>query len=138
MPHYAKFMRKKRKLDECGIVNLSANCSAIIQKKLPHKMQDLGIFTIPCTIGNHEFGKALYDSGASINLMPLLVVKILSLGELTPTTLSLQMADISMTKLEGIIEDVLVKGGKFIFPVDFMVIYMEQRRRYHYYLARHF
>ena len=93
MPHYAKFMKdiisKKRKLDEGGVVNLSANCNAIIQKNLPHKMQDSRSFTIPCTIGNCEFGKALYDSGASINLMPLSVVRSLSLGELTPTTMSL-------------------------------------------------
>ena len=84
MPHYAMFMKeiisKKRKLDDCGIVNLSANYSTIIQKKLPQKMQDLGSFTILCTIGNHEFGKALCDSSASINLMPLIVVKRLCLG----------------------------------------------------------
>ena len=61
-------------------------------------MQDLGNFTIPYTIGNHEFGKALCDSGASINLMPLSMVRILSLEELTPTTMSLQMADISMAQ----------------------------------------
>ena len=82
MPHYAKFMKdiisKKRKLDEGGVVCLSATCSAIIQKNMPQKMQDLGSFTIPCIIGNHEFGKALCDSGASINLMPLPVVKRLS------------------------------------------------------------
>ena len=89
-------------------------------------MQDLESFTIPCTIGNHEFGKALCDSGASINMMLLSVVKGLSLGELTPTTLFLQMADRSMTQLEGIIEDVLVKVGKFIFPVDFAVNYIEE------------
>ena len=47
-------------------------------------------------IGNYEFGRALCDSGASINLMPLSVVKRLSLGELTPTTMTLQMADMSM------------------------------------------
>ena len=40
MPHYAKFMKeiikkKKRKLDECVIINLSTNYNAIIQKKLP-------------------------------------------------------------------------------------------------------
>ena len=57
------------------------------------KMQDLSSFTIPYTIGNFEFKKALCDSRASINLMPLLVVKRLSLGELTPTTITLQMAD---------------------------------------------
>ena len=102
MPHYAKFMKeiviKKKKLDENGIVSLSTKCSAIIQKNLPKKMQGLGSFTIPCTIGNHEFGKALCDSGASLNLMPLSLVKRLNLGELTPTTLSLQMAYISMTQ----------------------------------------
>ena len=89
---------------ENGVVSLFANCSAIIQKKqksaiickLPQKMQDSGSFTIPCTIGNHEFGKALCDSGGSLNLMPLSVVKRLSLGELTPATLSLQMAYRSM------------------------------------------
>ena len=101
MPRYAKFMKEaisnKRKLDEYGIVSLFSKCSAIIQKKLPQKIQDPGSFTIPCTIGNHEFGKALCDSGASINLMLLSVVKKLSLGELTPTTLSLQIPDKSMT-----------------------------------------
>ena len=58
--------------------------------------------------------------------MPLSVVKRLRLGELAPTTLSLQMVDILMAQLEGIIEDVLVKVGKFIFPVDFVVINMEE------------
>ena len=60
------------------------------------KMQDPGSFTIPCTIGNFEFKKALCDSGASINLMPLLVVKKLSLGELTPTAITLQIEDRTM------------------------------------------
>ena len=93
MPHYAKFMKniinKKMKLDEGGVVSLFSNCSAIIQKNLPKKMQDLRSFTIPCTIGNYEFGKALCNFGASINLMPLSVVRRLSLGELNPTTMSL-------------------------------------------------
>ena len=53
------------------------------------KMKDPGNFTIPCTIGNSEMGKALCDSGASINLMPLSVVKRVSLGELTPITMTL-------------------------------------------------
>ena len=74
MPHYAKFMKdiinKKRKLDARGVVSLSVNCNVIIlKKKLPYKMQDPRTFTIPCTIGNLEFGKALCDSGANINLI---------------------------------------------------------------------
>ena len=57
MPHYAKFMKdilsKKRKFVE-GVVSLTTTCSVVIQKSLSLKMQDLGSFTIPCTIGNYE------------------------------------------------------------------------------------
>ena len=130
MPLYAKFLKevlsKKRKIDEEGIVNLTATCSAIIQQKLPAKMKDPGSFTIPCSIGKYEFKKALCDSGASINLMPLSVVQRLSLGELTLTSITLQMADRSMAQPEGILEDVLVKVGKFVFPVDFVVMKIEE------------
>ena len=130
MPLYAKFLKeilsKIRKIAEEGIVNLTATCSAIIQQKLPAKMKDHGSFTIPCSIGKYEFKKALCDSGASINLMPLSVVQRLSLGELTPTTITLQMADRSMAQPEGILEDVLVKVGKFIFLVDFVIMQMEE------------
>ena len=65
-------MRKKRKLDDCGTVNLSANYSAVIHRRMLQKMQDLGSFTIPCAIGNHEFGRALCDSRVSINLTPFI------------------------------------------------------------------
>ena len=130
MPLYAKFMKeilsKKRKIDEEGIVNLTATCSAIIQQKLPAKMKDPGSFTIPCSIGTCEFKKALCDSRASINLIPLSVVQRLSLGELTPIAITLQMADRSMAQPEGILEDVLVKVGKFVFPVDFVVMKIEE------------
>ena len=89
-------------------------------------MKDPGSFTIPYSIGKYEFKKALCDSGASINLMPLSVVQRLSLGELTPTTITLQMADRSMAQLEGVLEDVLVKVGKFIFLVDVVFMKMEE------------
>ena len=56
-------------------------------------------------------------------------MKRLSLGELTPTTVTLQMANRFMAQLEGILEDVLIKGGKFIFPVDFVVIDMEEDKQ---------
>ena len=95
MPNHAKFMKeilsKKRKLTEKGVANLTTTYSAI-QKSLPLKIQDLVSFTIPCTNGKVEFKKALCDSGASINLMSLSVVKRLSLGELTPTNITLQIA----------------------------------------------
>ena len=92
-------------------------------------MQDPCCFTIPYTIGNSEIGKALCDSGASINLMPLYVVKRLSLGELTLTPMTLQMVDRTLAQLEGILEDELIKVGKFIFPMDFVVIDIEQDKQ---------
>ena len=58
--------------------------------------------------------------------MPLSIVKRLSLGELTPTTMTLKMADRTMAQLEGVLEDVLIKVGKFIFPMDFVVMDMEE------------
>ena len=130
MPLYSKFLkdmlRKKRKIVEEGIVNLTATCSAVMKKELPEKMKDPGSFTIPCIIGGVEIQKALCYSGASINLMPLSVAKQLSLGELIPTTITLQMADRSMVKHEGVLEDVLVTIGKFVFPVDFIILDMEE------------
>ena len=74
-------------------VSLLATYNAVIQKNPPMKMQDPSSCTIPCTIRNCEFGRALWDSRASLNLMSLSVVKRLSLEELTPTTMTLQMAD---------------------------------------------
>ena len=132
MPNYVKFMKEimsnKKKLEAYGTVNLSENCSSIIQWKLLEKLKDPGSFSIPCVIGEHTFIKALCDLGANINLMLYLVAKRLNLGEIESTALSLQMADISMTYLKGIIENVLVKVDKFIFPVDFVVLDMEDEK----------
>ena len=107
-------------------MHLTATCSEVIQRSLLEKMEDPRCFTIPYTIGNFEFKKALCDLGTSINLMPLSMVKRLSLGKLTSTTMTLQMADRTMAHPEGVLEDVLIKVGKFIFPVDFVIMDMEE------------
>nr|GEW06100.1 reverse transcriptase domain-containing protein [Tanacetum cinerariifolium] len=60
--------------------------------------------------------------GASINLMPLSIWKKLSLPELTPTRMTLELADRSITRPKGVAEDVFVKVGKFHFPIDFVVV----------------
>ncbi|GJS77939.1 reverse transcriptase domain-containing protein [Tanacetum coccineum] len=65
---------------------------------------------------------ALADLGASINLMPLSIWKKLSLPELTPTRMTLELADRSITRPKGVAEDVFVKVGKFHFPTDFVVV----------------
>ena len=83
-------------------------------------------------------GKALCDYRASINLMPLSIAQKLSLGELTPTAITLQMADKTLAHPEGILEDVLIKVGKFVFLVDFMVINMEEDKQVPLLLGRPF
>ena len=142
MPSYVKFMKdilsQKRRLADFETVNLTEECSAILQWKLPQKLKDPGSFTIPCTIGNAIFERALCDLGASINLMPLSIFKRLGLGEAHPTTVTLQLADRSLKHPRGIIEDVLVKVDKFIFPADFIVLDMEEDKEIPIILGRPF
>ena len=122
MPSYVKFMKeifsKKRKLEEHETIMLTEECTAILQNKLPPKLKDSGSFTIPCTIGNSYFDKALCDLGASINLMPFSIFRKLGLGEAKATTMSLQLADKSIKHSRGVVEDVLVKLiSLFFLPI---------------------
>ena len=130
MPLYAKFLKelinKKRSWDEKETVVLTQECSAIIQKGLPPKLKDPGSFLISCTIGNLTLERALTDLGASINLMPLSLMRKLAIDEIRPTKMSLQMADRSLKIPEGVVENVLVKVGEFIFPADFVILDMEE------------
>jgi hypothetical protein len=96
--------------------------SSILQCKLPIKYKDPGCPTIACMIGVSQINKALLDLGASVNLLPYSLYLQLGLEELKPTTVTLQLADRSMKRPRGIIEDVLIKVDKFYFPVDFIVI----------------
>jgi hypothetical protein len=95
-------------------------------RKLPPKLKDPGSFTIPCKIGDQLFDRALLDLGASINLLPYTVYETLGLGELQPTSITLQLADRSIKRPRGILEDVLVKVDQFILPADFIVLDMEE------------
>ena len=80
MPSYVKFMKyilsQKRRLADFKTVNLTEECSAILQRKLPQKLKDPGSFTIPCTIGNAIFERVLCDLGANINLIPLSILNV--------------------------------------------------------------
>ncbi|XP_042065204.1 uncharacterized protein LOC121808672 [Salvia splendens] len=130
MPGYLKFLKeivsKKKRLVDYETVNLTENCSAIIQEKMPAKMKDPGSFNISCVIGNDRQTKALCDLGASINLMPLSFFRKLKFGVLKPTTFTLQMADKSVKYPNGLLENVLVRVNDFIFPVDFVVLDMKE------------
>ncbi|KAL8506114.1 hypothetical protein ACS0TY_017103 [Phlomoides rotata] len=109
-------------------VMLTEELSARLQKKLPVKLSDPGSFILPCKIREGGKYRALCDLGASINLMPLSLFKVLGLGELKSTTMKIQLADRTMTYPRGIVEDVMVKVDNFIFPVDFVVLDMVEDR----------
>ncbi|XP_062119744.1 uncharacterized protein LOC133834221 [Humulus lupulus] len=117
-----------RRLGEFETVALTEGCSAILKSKIPPKLKDPGNFTIPCSIGGRDVGRALCDLGVSINLMPMSIFKKLGIGEARPTTVILQLADRSMAHPEGKIEDVLVQVDKFIFPADFIILDYEADR----------
>ncbi|XP_062113339.1 uncharacterized protein LOC133824470 [Humulus lupulus] len=104
------------------MVALTEGCSAILKSKIPPKLKDPGSFTIPCSIGGRDVGRALCDLGASINLMPMSIFKKLGIGEARPTTITLQLADRSMAHPEGKIEDILVQVDNFIFLADFIIL----------------
>ena len=90
MPGYAKFMKdlvtKKRSVTFEDDDRLQHR-SPIATRSLAQKKEDPGALTIPCTVGSLHFAKALYDLGASINLMPLSIYKKLGLGDPKPTTI---------------------------------------------------
>ncbi|GJS41756.1 reverse transcriptase domain-containing protein, partial [Tanacetum coccineum] len=126
MPKFASMFKSllnnKEKLFDLAKTPVNENCSAVILKKLPEKLGDPGKFLIPCDFPELVECLALADLGASINLMPLSIWKKLSLPELTPTQMILELADRSTTSPSGIAEDVFVKVGKFHFPTDFVVV----------------
>ena len=101
---------------------LTEQVSAVIQHKTPPKYKDPGCPIISCTIGVFIMEHALLDLGASVNLIPFSVYQKLGLGELKPTSVTLQLADRSVRDPRWIVEDVLVKIEQFYYPVDFIVL----------------
>nr|GEY35475.1 reverse transcriptase domain-containing protein [Tanacetum cinerariifolium] len=142
MPKFAStitsLLANKDKLFELANVPLNENCSAMLLKKLPEKLGDPGKFLIPCDFPGMEVFHALVDLGASINLMPLSIWKELSLPELTPTRMTLELADRSITRPKGVAEDVFFKVGKFHFLTDFVVVDFEADPRVPLILGRSF
>nr|GEU39334.1 hypothetical protein [Tanacetum cinerariifolium] len=142
MPKFASTIKSlltnKDKLFELAKVPLNENCSAMLLKKLPEKLGDPGKFLIPCDFLGIDVYHALADLGASINLMPLSIWKKLSLPELTPTRMTLELADRSITHPKGVAKDVFVKVGKFHFPTDFVVVDFEADPRVPLILGRSF
>ena len=98
--------------------------SVVFQRKHPPKCKNPGVFSVPCTIGNLYFNKAILDLGASINLMPRSIYDKLNLGELKKTAVVLQLADRCYTYPDEVLQDVLVQVIELVFPGDFYVMNM--------------
>nr|GEW33661.1 reverse transcriptase domain-containing protein [Tanacetum cinerariifolium] len=121
-PTIKSLLTNKDKLYELARTLLNEHCSVVLLKKLLEKLGDPGKFLIPCDFPGMDKCLALADLGASINLMPLLVWNKLFLPELTPTLMTLKLADRPISQPVGVAEDVYVKVGKFHFPADFVFV----------------
>nr|GEZ03990.1 reverse transcriptase domain-containing protein [Tanacetum cinerariifolium] len=126
MPKFASTLKaligNKEKLSEMARTPLNEHCSAVLLKKLPEKLGDPGKFMIPCDFPRMDECLALADLDEIINLMPCSVWKRLSLPDLTPTCMILELADRSISRPVGVTEDVYVKVGSFHFLADFVVV----------------
>ncbi|GJT12401.1 reverse transcriptase domain-containing protein [Tanacetum coccineum] len=124
MPKFNKWLssllRNKEKLKEIANTTVNAECSAIIMNKVLEKLEDRGKFLIPCALQELNRTSALADSGARINLLPHSIYKKLELEALTPTRMTLELANRSITHPMGIAEDVVVRVDGFTFLADFV------------------
>nr|GFA41949.1 reverse transcriptase domain-containing protein [Tanacetum cinerariifolium] len=142
MPNYGKFLKElisnKHKIEQIFAAFLRDKSSAMIQNKVPPKLEDPGSFFIPCNFNKTFSCNALADLGASINLMSYSLYTKLSPETLKPTKISVRLADRSFQYPVGITENMLVKVGKFTFPVDFVILEMEEDRKVPLILGRPF
>nr|GEV98677.1 reverse transcriptase domain-containing protein [Tanacetum cinerariifolium] len=126
MPKFASTLKaligNKEKLSEMVQTLLNEHCSTVLLKKLPKKLEDPDKFLSPCDFPRMAECLALADLGVSINLMPFFIWKRLSLPDLTPTYMNLELADRSISCPVGVAEDVYVKVRSFYFLADFIVI----------------
>ncbi|GJU47042.1 reverse transcriptase domain-containing protein [Tanacetum coccineum] len=129
-----KFSPRNPNLSQCAPVVTPKLFSGSSFNKVTKKLGDPGRFLIPCEFTGITTCNALADLGASINLMPYSVWNNLSLPELTPTCMTLELADRSITKRSGSEAAVRawsegasarVNVGKFQFPADFVVVDFE-------------
>ncbi|RYQ90028.1 hypothetical protein Ahy_B09g096344 [Arachis hypogaea] len=142
MPAYIKYMKellpRKSSLKGGQTIVMNKGCSALIQPQLPTKRKDPGSFHVPCAIGETMFDRALCDLGASINLMPLALVKRLQINEILPTDVVIRLADKTQKQAIGVVENVLLKVGKYYLPTDFVILDMEESHTHPIILGRPF
>nr|GFA01426.1 hypothetical protein [Tanacetum cinerariifolium] len=114
---FYKIFKDIKKLSEMARTPLNKHCSAVLLKKLPEKLGDPGKFPIPCDFPSMAECLALADLSASIYLMPFSVWKRLSLPNLTPMYMTLELANSSISRLVGVAEDIYVKVGQLTLRI---------------------
>nr|GEV84370.1 hypothetical protein [Tanacetum cinerariifolium] len=115
-------LTNKEKLLELARTPLKEHCSAVLLKKLPKKLGDHGKFLILCDFPGMDECLALANLGTSVNLMPLSMWNKILLPELSPTCMTLELTDISISRLVRVTEYVFIKVGTFHFSADFVVV----------------
>nr|GEX06170.1 hypothetical protein [Tanacetum cinerariifolium] len=100
--------------------------ASYIDNSIPRKEKDPGSFTLTGYINNVCFDNSLADIGASVSVMPLSTYLNLGLRELAHTKLTMELADRTVKYPKGIAENILVAIGKFVFPVDFIILDMPE------------
>ncbi|XP_027156233.1 uncharacterized protein LOC113757260 [Coffea eugenioides] len=121
-----EIVSNKKKLEDFVEVSLTEECSAMLQNGFPIKMKDPESFNVPCQFEHIIVDKCLCDHGYSVNLISLSFFRKLKFANLGPIQVILQLADRSVCYPIGIVDDLLVKVGKFYFPTDLLVLDMEE------------
>ncbi|GKA11242.1 MAK10-like protein [Tanacetum coccineum] len=107
-------------------LELGKNGSTIVQGEVPAKMEDLGLFTLPCRLGDSKPFDTLADLGSCVNIIPLYLLKKLNIGLLEETDHIFGLADGTKSYPIGIVKDVEVHIGKLKILNDFYVIDMKK------------
>ena len=129
IPSYAQFLkcictphRNPRR------IQLSETVSYIMMNALSIKKRDPGEPMITSEIGGMSFTRSILDTGASINILPKVLFDRHHVGELQPFLVELCLADGSVRKPHGLVEDIIVRIEDCYFPIDFLVVDMKMTK----------
>ncbi|GJZ40300.1 putative reverse transcriptase domain-containing protein [Tanacetum coccineum] len=120
-PHPDKEFPLNEEVKGVEEINDDETSTRILQCQFPSKELNPRSFTLPFTIGSFNF-YAMADLGASVNVMPRSIYEYLKLANLRNTKMLVEMADMTKKAPLGIVENILVRIDKFLFPLDFVII----------------
>ncbi|GJU83451.1 MAK10-like protein [Tanacetum coccineum] len=107
-------------------LELGKNRSAFVQGKMPKKMKDPGLFSLPFRLGDSNPFDTLADLGSCVNLIPLYLFKKLRIRLLEEIGHVFVLADGTKSYPVRIVKNIEVHIGKLKLLEDFYVIDMEK------------